>query len=460
MTAHLTLDRLRHALRHGVAPRGDSPVPPAASRLAARAGFERLTRLPGVSEASSPLSPSGASEASSPLSPSGASEASSPLSPSGASEASSPLGPCTVVRQCCGADVRYGRRAMSGYATLSGTAFDVLAGQPDQGPGPRAGRVVFLDLETTGLSGGAATVAFVVGLGWFDTGAFATRQYVLRGFADEPRVLAALSGVLGEAPALVTFNGKSFDLPVLESRWAYHRMSSPLATLPHLDLLHPSRRLWPGDDGTLVGLERAVLGVRRVGDVPGAEIPGRYIAYLRDGDARHLEPVLEHNRLDLRSLAGLTGLACRLVDHGVCATDTAAQALGLGRILDRAGRAAESAACYERAASDDGGACDNVSAEALRQLARRWRRQRRYRDAALAWRRLLDLSCPPAGCRREAMLALAVHHEHRTDDPVEAWRLARRALHLTQRHGHRLAIEHRLSRLERKLEQQTRGTLV
>ncbi len=422
MTAHLTLDRLRHALRHGVAPRGDSPVPPAASRLAARAGFERLSRLPG------------------------------------AGEEWSPLGPCTVVRQRCDANVRYGCRAMTGYATLSGTAFGVLAGQRDQAHEPRAGRVVFLDLETTGLSGGAATVAFVVGLGWFDAGAFATRQYVLRGFADEPRVLTALSGVLGEAAALVTFNGKSFDLPVLESRWAYHRMPSPLAPLPHLDLLHPSRRLWPGDDGTLVGLERAVLGVRRVGDVPGAEIPGRYIAYLRGGDAQHLEPVLEHNRLDLRSLAGLTGLACRLVDGGVCATDTAA--LGLGRILDRAGRAAESATCYERAASDDGGGCDDVPAGALRRLARHWRHQRRYRDAALAWRRLLDLSRPPAGCRREAMLALAVHHEHRTDDPVEAQRLARRALHLTQRHSHRLAIEHRLSRLERKLEQQTRGTLV
>ena len=419
--ARLTLDRFRHALRHGVVPRSQTA---AIGRHIARAASERPTGLRG------------------------------------AIEASSPLGPCTVVRQTCGADARYGRRAMRGYSTVSVPAFGVLAGERAPRNPRQTGRVVFLDLETTGLSGGAATVAFVVGLGWFERGAFVTWQLVLLGFADEPRILSALSDALGEAGALVTFNGKSFDLPVLESRWAYHRMGSPLDSLPHLDLLHPSRRLWPGDDGTLVGLARVVLGVRRVSHVPGAEMPGRYVAYLRGGDAKHLEPVLEHNRLDLRSLAGLTGLACRLVDGGVAATDTAAQALGLGRILDRAGCDGASVACYECAAENDRGAHDDVSAEALSRLARYWRRQRRYGDAARTWRRLLALSRPPVGCRREAMLALAVHHEHRARDPVEARRLACRALHLTDRHRHRAAIEHRLSRLERKVEQQALDTLV
>ena len=192
-----------------------------------------------------------------------------------------------------------------------------------------------MDLETTGLSGGAGIVGFIVGLGWFDHGAFETCQFFLSRLPDERRLLASIAAAIRHAHTIITFNGKSFDVPVMETRYAFHRLRSPLAGLRHVDLLHPGRHLWVGDESRLVSLERAVLGLRRVGDVPGAEIPGRYVAYLRGGDARPLAAVFEHNRLDLVSLGVLAGLGCGLVRDGADATDRASQALGLGRSTRR-----------------------------------------------------------------------------------------------------------------------------
>ena len=134
------------------------------------------------------------------------------------------------------------------------------------------GSVVCLDLETTGLRGGAGTFAFVVGFGWFEQGAFRTHQFVLSQLSAERWMLQAAAEVVGRATTLLTFNGKSFDAPVMETRWALHRLPSPLEALRHVDLLHPARRLWRSDEGRLASLERAVLGLRRVDDVPGADV--------------------------------------------------------------------------------------------------------------------------------------------------------------------------------------------
>ena len=143
---------------------------------------------------------------------------------------------------------------------------------------------MFFDLETTGLSGGSGTVAFVVGFGCFKGGRFHVWQFVLPSFAAERRLLAAVTAAVSRAHTIVTFNGKSFDLPFMEMRWLYHRLETPLPALRHLDLLHPARRLWGPDTGGLGGLEGRVLQFRRRDDVPGFEIPSRYFDYLRSGD--------------------------------------------------------------------------------------------------------------------------------------------------------------------------------
>ena len=370
-----------------------------------------------------------------------------------------PARPSIVIRRDYTIDQEYGRRRLGDYPRLApGIGRDeplrVLEGprgasRADDDAG--AGRVVCVDLETTGLSGGAGTVPFLIGMGWFEAGAFHTCQFFLASLAAERRTLAAVSPYLGSASALVTFNGRSFDGPVIDTRFALHRMSSPLTGRPHIDLLHPARRLWPMPETRLVSLERSVLGVRRVGDVPGAEIPGRYAAFLRGGDVTLLEPILEHNRLDLVSLGVLTALACRLIADGPEALTRPEQALGLGRTLEAVGRGDEARGCYERVLEVASSSDQIVAAEALSRLAAAHRRRRRYAEAADCWQRLLALSEAPRRFRREAAIALAVHHEHRDRDLLEARRLAQVALEREHHPTHRRAVEHRLDRLERKL---------
>jgi uncharacterized protein YprB with RNaseH-like and TPR domain len=309
--------------------------------------------------------------------------------------------------------------------------------------------LLFVDLETTGLAGGAGSYAFLIGCGWFSQGRFQVRQFLLSNFASERALLEAVRDIAGRVDAVVTYNGKSFDLPLIETRYTLNRLTTPFAGMPHVDMLHHARRLWQGhDEGHRLGhLESSLLGHDRKGDVPGFEIPARYFHYVRTGDARPLNAVLEHNRRDLLSLALLTSRAVQLLDEGVRGVTTAREALGIGRLYERSGMTSDALACYARAA--DIGA--DVCAEALYAHAVLLRRIRRYEAAADAWQRLLDLShCPPR-LEREAAEALAVHHEHRLRSPRSAHGLALRTLLLSGTASRQRATEHRIARLDRKL---------
>jgi uncharacterized protein YprB with RNaseH-like and TPR domain len=231
------------------------------------------------------------------------------------------------------------------------------------GAGENDARTLFVDLETTGLSGGAGTVAFLVGCGWFDVGAFQVRQFLLTSYASERALLCAVAECFGATSLLVTYNGKTFDVPVMETRWLFHRMPLPLESVRHFDMLHPARRLWRareetakdvlGEGGCRLGtLERVLCDVTRVGDIPGMDIPARYFRFLRSGDARPLEPVLEHNRLDLISLAAVCAHAVQLVEEGIPRCRDAAEALALGKVYERAGSVDRAIAAYQRAAAD------------------------------------------------------------------------------------------------------------
>jgi uncharacterized protein len=326
-----------------------------------------------------------------------------------------------------------------------------------------ASPLLFFDLETTGLSGGAGTVAFLVGCAWFDAGALQVEQYLLTSYAAERALLGHFAERVRAAGMLVSYNGRTFDAPLLEMRWQFHRAPAPFDDVPHADMLHPARRLWrlraaesDGESGcSLSTLEEALFGVARVGDVPGFEIPARYFRFLRSGDATPLEPVLEHNRIDLVSLAAVTARALTLIEHGSAACRNGWERIALGRLLDRAGEAERAMACFEAAAGDTH---PDVRAEALARLAARLRRARRHVEAAEAWQQVLSLTedrqdgARRRALAREAAQALAVHHEHRARDLEAARRLARAALGLEPTRAGAAALEYRLERLDRKIK--------
>ncbi len=314
---------------------------------------------------------------------------------------------------------------------------------------PCGGNLLFVDLETTGLAGGAGSYAFLVGCGWFSRGRFHVRQFLLSSFGSERALLEAVRDVAEDVDTVVTYNGKSFDLPLIETRYALNRLTTPFADMPHVDMLHHARRLWHGDDEghRLSSLETSLLGHEREGDVAGFEIPARYFRYVHTGDARPLDAVLEHNRCDLLSLALLTARAAQLLDEGVTGAKTAREALGMGRLYERSGMTSAALACYARASAMGPQLC----ADALYAHAVLLRRARHFAAAAEVWQRLLDLDDCPLRLQREAAEALAVHHEHRLRSLMSARSLAVRSLQFDATTTRREATEYRLARLDRKL---------
>jgi hypothetical protein len=242
---------------------------------------------------------------------------------------------------------------------------------------PAPERLVFLDTETTGLAGGTGTCAFLIGIGTVEGTQFVVRQYFLRDYPEEKAILQDLAEVLGSFDGLVTYNGKTFDVPLLETRYTLARLKAPFGRLLHFDALHPARRLWKLrlESCRLTDLESAVLGIGREGDVPGSEIPGIYFDYLRTGDARGLQPVFYHNALDIITLAALTvELARALGDAGASTLDSSVDLFSLSRIYESAGSREQSVATCQRALS--AGLPELIEGQALWQLALQHKRQR------------------------------------------------------------------------------------
>jgi uncharacterized protein len=197
-------------------------------------------------------------------------------------------------------------------------------------------RALYLDTETTGLAGGTGTVAFLVGLARFEDASLCVEQLIVPQLGAETPVLARLAERIAAASCLVTYNGKSFDWPLLRTRFVLARLPVP-ALPPHVDLLHVCRRLWKKrlTSVRLVDIEREVLGFAREDDLPGAEIPTRYFEFLRGGSPERLCPVLEHNQNDLIALPALLGSVMEQYagQRGLC---HAADALHFGKLALRA----------------------------------------------------------------------------------------------------------------------------
>ena len=343
---------------------------------------------------------------------------------------------------------RHGDRCIRDLASLDMGRLAVLANDPALRD-LECRQALFLDTETTGLAGGTGTVAFLIGLGWFDGDRFVTRQLFARDFAEERATLQSLRDLLRGRAFLVSFNGKAFDAGLLATRFVMNRLPNPLAGLPHLDLLHPARRLLSHRlaDRRLGALEASILGFEREGDIPGSEIPRRYFDWLRRRDGRLMADVFSHNRLDILSLAALAARLAELIDPLAEASRRhPGDLLAAARLFLARDCPGEAIRLLDPLT---GCGCPETAREAGRELSLLYKRRNQWPEAVTIWEEMV---------RREtenlfALVELAKWCEHRRRD-------FRRALALTMRAcacAGRLSPEElpdlarRRDRLERKL---------
>ncbi len=273
-----------------------------------------------------------------------------------------------------------------------------------------ADQFVYVDTETTGM-GGAGSMVFLAGVARFEHGYLKLRQYLLPGPAYEGGLLGGVAAELASAGAFVSYNGKSFDIPMLETRYILSRREPKLRNVPHLDLLHPNRRLFKGtlDSHKLVNIEREMLHFEREDDCPSAEVPARYFHFQRSGDPTHILPVLRHNAWDILSLVALAV-------HVSGAIDGRSQPLQMARANTYEGDYASAAAAWERTLASPL-VTRSERAEGLQQLARCASRLEDWPRAVSCWE---EIANDPRLRRVSAFVELAKLLEHKLKDPVRA----------------------------------------
>ena len=236
-------------------------------------------------------------------------------------------------------DGRYGKVRLGDWLSLKADTLAVIAGSDEFAAIDPAG-MLFFDSETTGLAGGTGTVPFMLGFGYFADQAFQVRIFVLLSLDKEGEFLEAVARFLeqGGFSAVATYNGKAFDFPLLETRYILQRQRFPLRGLPHLDFLFPARTIWRNtfDSRKLGYLGEMLLGLSREDDIEGSDIPALYFSFLRSQAFSLIEPVVEHNAMDLVGLAAVVLLGVLYLDD-YSLTGDGGEIFGLGRLCERAG---------------------------------------------------------------------------------------------------------------------------
>ncbi len=362
------------------------------------------------------------------------------------------FGPCYLRELLFPLNHRHGNSILQGFLGCRPADLTLPAGE-DCSTGFNPRRAIFVDLETTGLSGGTGTWAFLIGLGRLEQDSFLLRQYFLRRPAEERSILSHFADEAEKYPIMVSFNGRLFDLPLIQTRQI---LSGVRQTNPdmHLDLLHCARRIWKKRlaSRSLRSIEENILGLHRTGDIPGYEIPAVYFDYLRRGETERLKQVFNHNVLDILSMVTLLEkISClgagRDIEHP-------AEALALGKLCLDSGRIDDGLLLLGRAAESN---IADLAAEAALELSYFHKRQGNWTDAVCIWHNLTEydnMASPTA------LVELAMYYEHRIKDYD-------RALHYTKKNIAQLsarnafsisgilssdALQHRCSRLQRKIE--------
>lgn len=362
-----------------------------------------------------------------------------------------PLGETFVVEQTYPPDYRHGNIALPLNVSLQAIAD--WANDPRLAQGETR-HLVFLDTETSGLVGGTGTFAFLIGLGRFTTDGFRLTQIFMRDPIEEPAALAAVTEFLQPLDALVTFNGKAFDAPLLRNRYILNQHAVPFADAAHLDLLPLARRLWRDrlESRALKSLEEHILGATRTEDeVPGWLIPQIYFDYLTSGDARQLKGVLYHNAMDVVAMAALLSHIAQMLDDPLhVALEHGIDIVAIGKLFEDLGRWDDAANLYARGLERE--LAEASFRETVQRLARLQRRRGDFSSAIALWQSATNTR------QVYAFVELAKYYEHQTREYALAIEQTRAALAIVKgndfprdaRKQWLGALEHRLKRLEEK----------
>jgi uncharacterized protein YprB with RNaseH-like and TPR domain len=315
-------------------------------------------------------------------------------------------------------------------------------------------KLAFLDTETSGLSGGTGTYAFMVGIARFIDEQFVLKQFFMRDPAEEPALLEGIAKFIAPCESLVTFNGKSFDAPLLSTRYRLHQIPIPYKDYSHLDLLPLARRLWRDrlESRALKYLEEHVLGLKRSSEeVPGYEIPWLYFDYLRTGDARPLGGVFYHNAMDVVAMAALLAHINDMlqnpydgkVQHGL-------DFIALGKLFEDLGHWDEAARLFERGLESQLNEAD--FGLAVKRLSILQKKRGDVGEAIRLWETAAKQG------HLYAFIELAKHYEHKERDVKSALKWTQSALKRAEkvdqpvyvRNFWLVEIEHRMERLKRK----------
>jgi hypothetical protein len=294
-------------------------------------------------------------------------------------------------------------------------------------------RIAFLDTETTGLAGGSGTLAFLIAIGWWDEQGFQLEQYLVEDFVHEPDQLARVAETLCRFDALCTYNGRTFDIPLLRSRMVMGRRHCAGLSLPHLDLLGFSRRLWRGTlpNCSLKTVEREALGIDRGEDIDGAQVPALFFEAARSGSIRCLAPVLAHNAQDVATLAALLPWLAQVAGDplGNDRVKRSGEWAGIARWLESVKNFDMAATAWERSIETHDGLDRGEEERLLLRLARANKRGKRWEEAVATWQQFLRR---PLHRSAEAWVELAKYHEHVARDPAAALAIVERALRQAQ----------------------------
>ncbi len=349
---------------------------------------------------------------------------------------------------------RYGGADLVRLLEVSEEAAARLQIRPEE-PGVDLSRALFLDTETSGLAGGTGTFAFLIGVGFVEEDRFRVTQFLLRNPLGEAAMLEELTVLAAGRRDLVTYNGGSFDLPLLETRFALNGVRSPFRDARHLDLLHPARRLFKPrhENARLSTLERELLEVERDDDIPGDRIPQVFFDFLRYGHHPAMESVLAHNRYDIVTLAALALRALERMDEDWYSDDPA-DLHGAGHHFWRRGESEVAIPLLERALS--AGLSGHNRDRCLLDLGERRKQLGDWDGAIELWRRV---SIVDSRERLDVLVWLAKHEEHQRKEPARALthvedaleRLPRIEMGRETSRRYRKELERRAARLQKSL---------